>query len=91
MKSAVLPQVRIEPALRAELEAVLQEGESLSSFVEASVRRGVDFRRMQTHFHARGQAAWNHYESTGESKSADEMLATLQKKLDDKRGQLTRR
>ena len=88
MKSAVIPQVRVEPELRAELEAVLQEGETLSGFVEASVRSAVAFRRVQTHFHERGQAAWQHYQATGESLSAAKVLANLQAKLDAKRKQL---
>ena len=88
MKSAVIPQVRVEPELRAELEAVLQEGESLSEFVEASVRNAVAFRRVQTRFHERGQAAWEQYQVTGESVSTDEALGKLQAKLDAKRKQL---
>ena len=88
MKSAVIPQVRVEPELRAELEAVLQEGETLSEFVESSVRSAVAFRRIETRFHARGQAAWEHYETTGESLSAADVLIKLQAKLDVKRKQL---
>jgi Arc/MetJ-type ribon-helix-helix transcriptional regulator len=88
MKSAVIPQVRVEPELRAELESVLREGESLSEFVEASVRNAVAFRRVQTRFHERGQAAWEHYQSTGESVSTEEVLGKLQAKLDAKRKQL---
>ena len=88
MKTAVIPQVRVEPGLRAELEAVLQEGETLSEFVETSVRNAVAFRRVQTQFHARGQAAWEHYQATGESVSTDEVLSKLQAKLDAKRKQL---
>ena len=74
--------------LRAELEAVLLEGETLSEFVEASVRSAVAFRRVQTRFHERGQAAWEHHLATGESVSADEVLDRLQAKLDAKRKQL---
>jgi len=88
MKSAVIPQVRVEAELRAELEAVLHKGETLSEFVEASVRNAVAFRQMQTRFHARGQAAWEHFLDTGESLSADDMLAKLEAKLDAKRKQL---
>lgn len=87
MKSAVLPEVRVEPELRAELEAVLRQGESLSKFVEASVRNAAEFRRMQTRFHARGQAAWDHYQRTGISVPADEVLAKLRAKLDARRKQ----
>jgi hypothetical protein len=36
MKTAVIPQIRVEPELRAELEAVLEQGETLTDFVETS-------------------------------------------------------
>jgi Arc/MetJ-type ribon-helix-helix transcriptional regulator len=88
MKSAVSLHVRVEPEFRAELEAVLRQDESLSEFVEASVRNAVEFRRVQTRFHERGQAAWEHYQSTGLSVSADEVLAKLQAKLDIRSKQL---
>lgn len=88
MKSAVIPQVRVEPELRAELESVLRQGETLSEFVETSVRNAVAFRRTQTRFHERGQAAWEHYQSTGASVPAEEVLAMLQAKLDARRKQL---
>lgn len=87
MKSAVIPQVRVEPELRAELEAVLHHGETLSEFVEASVRNAVEFRRVQTRFHERGQASWETYQRTGVSFSADEVFNKLQTKLDAKRKQ----
>ena len=88
MKSAVILEVRVEPELRAELEAVLHQGETLSEFVEASVRNAIEFRRVQTRFHERGQASWEHYQRTGVSFSADEVLSNLQTKLDAKRKQL---
>lgn len=88
MKSAVIPQVRVEPELRAELEAVLQVGETLSGFVEASVRSAVGFRQVQARFHERGQTAWEHHQANGESRSAVDVLKTLQAKLDAKRKQL---
>jgi len=88
MKSAVIPQVRVDPELRAELEAVLKQGETLSAFVEASVRSAVEFRRAQMRFHERGQAAWERFQRTGTSVPADEVLARLQAKLDARRRQL---
>lgn len=88
MKSAVIPQVRVEPELRTELESVLQQGETLSEFVEDSVRKAVEFRRVQTSFHQRGQAAWEHFQGTGASASVEEVLHKLQTKLDLKRKQL---
>ena len=88
MKTANLPSIRVEPELRAELESVLRQGETLSEFVETSVRNAVAFRRTQTRFHERGQAAWAHYQSTGASVPAEEVLAMLQAKLDARRKQL---
>ena len=88
MKSALIPQVRVDPELRAELEAVLKKGETLSEFVLTSVRSAVETRRVQQRFHERGQAAWEHYQRTGESVPAEEVLATLQAKLDLRRKQL---
>jgi Arc/MetJ-type ribon-helix-helix transcriptional regulator len=90
MKSALIPQVRVEPQLRSDLEAVLKEGESLSEFVETSVRSAVEYRREQTLFHARGQVASENYQRSGISVSAEEVLAKLQAKVNAKRKQLSR-
>jgi hypothetical protein len=90
MKDALLPPVRVDEELRNAAESVLDEGESLSSFIEAAVRRAVDYRRIRTEFHAAGQAALERYRRTGGSRSADEVLGKLQKKLDARRKQLER-
>ncbi|MDO5693461.1 MAG: YlcI/YnfO family protein [Pseudomonadota bacterium] len=90
MKSAVIPQVRVEPDLRHDLEAVLQDGETISGFVETAVRNAVAFRYVQSRFLARGDEALARYLKTGESRSVDEVLAKLQAKLETRRGQLTR-
>lgn len=54
MKTTTSPSIRVEPDFRAEVEAVLTEGEMLSQFVEASVRASLERRRMQAEFIARG-------------------------------------
>lgn len=90
MKSAVIPQIRVEPELRAELESVLGPGETLSGFVEASVRNAIAFRRVQSAFHARAQAASDAYHRTGVSVSVDAVLERLQSKLDARRKKLGR-
>ena len=41
MKSATIPSLRVAPELRTAAEDVLEEGETLSSFVEQSIRDGV--------------------------------------------------
>jgi hypothetical protein len=90
MKTAVIPQIRVEPEVRAELEAVLQQGETLTEFVEASVRKAIAFRRVQTEFHARAQAASEAYHRTGVSVPVEQVLGRLQTKLDAKRKKLGR-
>lgn len=90
MKSAVIPQIRVEPELRAELESVLKQGETLTDFVEATVRNAIAFRRVQTSFHARAQAASEEYHRTGVSVPVETVLEKLQSKLDAKRKQFGR-
>lgn len=90
MKSAVIPQIRVEPELRKELESVLREGETLTEFVEATVRNAIAFRRVQTDFHARALAASEEYHRTGVSVPVDKVLDRLQARLDAKRKKLGR-
>jgi hypothetical protein len=90
MKSAVIPQIRVEPELRAELESVLQPGETLTEFIEATVRNTIAFRRVQTTFHARAQAASQEYHRTGVSVPVETVLDKLQSKLDARRKKLGR-
>ncbi|MGB4347102.1 MAG: YlcI/YnfO family protein, partial [Burkholderiaceae bacterium] len=47
MKSATFPPLRVDQELRDAAESVLRQGESLSSFVEQSVRANINQRRMQ--------------------------------------------
>jgi hypothetical protein len=88
MRSAVIPQIRVEPELRADLESVLKQGETLTEFVEATVRNAIAFRRVQSAFHARAQAASEEYHHTGVSVPVEPVLERLQAKLDAKRKQL---
>lgn len=81
MKSAVIPQVRVEPELRAELEASLHEGETLSEFVEAAVRDAARRRRTQAEFIARGLASRDEARRTGVYFTPEEIDARLRKKL----------
>ena len=88
MKTATLPSVRIEPALRERIDQVLNEGETVSAFVESAVRRAVQRRVDDAEFHARADAALEHYRRTGIAYDAREVLAHLQKKLDDTRSRV---
>ena len=88
MKTAILPQVRVEPQLRADLEAVLREGETLSEFLEATVRQAVDYRRMQTEFEARADAAWSRFQQTCTGVPADAVVAEMRVRLGARRREL---
>ena len=88
MKSAALPSVRIEPALRAELEAVLGKGESLSSFVESSVRRAVEHRQIVRDFGAHCDASLKHFLTTGESYTSEQVLRELRQRTEARRSEL---
>lgn len=90
MKTATIPSVRIEPELRAEIEAALAEGETLSEFVEASVRAGVERRRVQAEFVARGLWSRDEARRTGRYVEADVVVDALQRKLDAARGRLAK-
>lgn len=81
MKTAVIPQIRVEPELRADLDSVLLPGETLTEFVEASVRSAVEFRRVQTDFSARCEASLTTYERTGVSIPSDLVLSKLEAKV----------
>jgi len=87
-KTAVIPQVRVEPELRAQLDAVLGEDESLSDFVADAVRRAVERRRVEAEFQARGERAWQAWLRDGVARPADEVIDGLQRRLDARRRQL---
>lgn len=88
MKTASIPSVRVEPAFRAEVEAVLGEGETLSQFVESSIRESVARRCAQAEFIARGLWSRDEARRTGQYVDADAVLAGLQRKLDAARTRL---
>jgi hypothetical protein len=83
MKTASLPSLRVEPELRRAAESVLHEGESLSSFMEQSLRDEVNRRRMQAEFIARGLAARDEAKRTGAYYDADTVHAELRGMLAD--------
>ncbi len=82
MKSSTIPSVRVEPALRAEVEELLSEGETVSEFVESSVRAAVLRRRNQAEFVARGVRSLANARRTGHYVDADAVVQRLQHKLD---------
>lgn len=61
---------------------MLGEGETLSQFVEASVRASVERRRLQAEFIARGLRSREEARRTGDYVDADAVIDGLQRKLD---------
>jgi hypothetical protein len=85
MKNATIPAVRVEPELRSEIEALLDEGESLSQFVESAVRARVAQRRHDAEFMARGLAAVQRVKQGGPVRQPDEVVAALERRLQQAR------
>ena len=81
MKTATLPPIRVAPDFRLELEGVLEQGESLSQFVENAVRATVTQRKNQAEFIRRGMAAIEVTKREGSGISASAVMAKLEAKL----------
>lgn len=82
MKTATLPSLRVEPDLREAAESVLLEGESLTSFIEASVRESIARRRTRAEFIARGLASRDEARRTGVYFAADAVHQELRQMLE---------
>lgn len=82
MKTASFPSLRVEPELRQAAEDSLQEGETISSFVEQSIRDSIDRRKCQREFYARGLASREKSARTGIYVTADAVLGRLEQMLE---------
>lgn len=77
MKTATIPSLRVDPELRLAAESVLQKGETLSSFIEQSLRANIEHRHWQSEFIARGLSSRDEARETGEYFAAKEILQEL--------------
>lgn len=77
MKSATIPSLRVTPELRQDAESVLEEGETLSSFVEESLRKQIEHRKFQREFIARGMVSRDKARATGVYVSKEEVMDRL--------------
>jgi predicted transcriptional regulator len=75
--------LRVDPELRRAAESVLEDGESLSSFVEDSVREGIERRRLRSEFIVRGLASRDEAKNSGEYFSADQVQRELDGMLEE--------
>jgi hypothetical protein len=81
MKTDQLPPVRVEPAMRREIESVLREGETLSEFVKNSTLQAARRRKAQQEFLARGRASLEEARRSGELYPLEETLDAIQARL----------
>ena len=85
MRYATFPPIRVAPEVRAEVEAVLREGESLTQFIEEAVVAAAAWRRVQAEFVTRGKAAIQRWKQEGGGGTVDDVMADLKSRLDDAR------
>ena len=88
MKTSSLPPVRVDAEFRAEAESVLHDGESLTGFIEATVRRAVEHRLIQAAFEAGARKSLAKYKRTGVSHTVDETFDKLEAKIKKRRAQV---
>lgn len=91
MKTATLPALRVGPQLRDAARSVLQEGETLSAFIEASVRESIERRRTRAEFVARGLASREEAQASGVYFAAGEVQAELGRMLSQARAKVQKR
>ena len=81
MKMTTIPPVRVPAELRREAEAVLEDGETLSSFVLDAVTRGIEYRKVRQEFVLRGLASAQKARRSGKYVSAERVLGKLERRL----------
>lgn len=91
MKSTQLPPVRVELAVREEIESCLQDGESLSQFIEKSVVEAARSRKSQQEFLARGRASLAQAQRDGEFYPAADVLREMRARLERRMGTLKKK
>lgn len=86
MKTATFPSLRVTPELRQAAEQILQEGETLSSFVEQSIRESIGRRQHQQEFTALGPRSRDEACQTVKYASADSVIGRLEEMLATAKG-----
>ncbi len=81
MKTTSIPPIRVSPELRKQAEAVLEQGETLSSFVLDALTRSIEYREARREFIARGLVSAAQAKKTGKYVSAERVIEKLARKL----------
>lgn len=91
MKTATLSSLRVDPQLRDAAQSVLQEGETLSGFIEASVRETIKRRRTRAEFVTHGLASREEAQASGAYFAAGDVHAELSRMLTQTRAHVQKR
>lgn len=91
MKTATLPPLRISPELKKKIEGVLEEGETLSSFMLEAVTQKAQVRREQRAFLRKAMERSRQSRRTGTFVPGERVLERLEEVLDRARQRTKRR
>jgi len=89
MKTTTIPPLRVSQKLRREVEDVLEDGETLSSFMLEALQQRVAQRRDQKAFLERGLASAAKARKTGRYVDAGDVVVKLERRLADARKRRT--
>ena len=89
MKTATLPAVRVAPEVRELVESVLKEGESLSTFIEETMKKQAQWRKEDEAFYARAAKASQALHEGGKFYTAEESIARLRAQVQRARDKQT--
>lgn len=81
MKTDTVPPLRVSARLRRQAESVLREGETLSAFMLESLTRGIESRRAQADFIARGLASAARARKSGAYVPLGDVIRKLRRRL----------
>ena len=81
MKTDTVPPLRVSAKMRRQAESVLREGETLSAFMLESLTRGIESRKAQAAFIARGLASAARARKSGAYVPLGEVIRKLHRRL----------
>jgi hypothetical protein len=90
MRTATLPAVRVSPDTRSLIESVLREDETLSTFIEQTLKQQALRRKEDDAFYARALAAAKRIDEGGKTYTLDEVMTSLRDMSAKKRRELAK-
>jgi hypothetical protein len=88
MRTATLPAVRVSPDTRSLIESVLREDETLSMFIEQTLKQQAMRRKEDDAFYARALTAAKRIDEGGKTYTLDEVMVSLREMSAKKRREL---